>query len=279
MKKLYLLFIVMSVLASCGNGGGSLTSKDLEANQLKGNVKSVKVSTYEAVENFGKIKKGKLILASYETIDITEFDELGNISVITNYNKNGEFEGKSIFSYKDGHKDNISSYGSDGDLILKSVFNWNNDQLISNIIYDSRGKESSKTLFEYDGNKLKTTSLYMYDNLRFKSEVVEYEGDLPKETVSYDKNGKETNRTTVEYKNGKPSIHSTYNGSYALDENGLTTKSVDCYNVLDKYSEDVKGIFIYEYEYDDKDNWIRCIVYKGEIKQPYHIVEREIMYR
>ena len=279
MKKILLLLSLSGMLATSCSNDNVLRSKDLDNYQLKGNVKSVKVATYEALENFGKIVKGKLKIGPYETIDITEFDELGNITTITSYDKYGDFDSKRIYTYKNNKIDYTTSYGAKGNLVLKDVYNWNNDLLISSTIYDSKGREGSKTIYEYDGNKKKSTAIYMNGMLRYKNEVIKYEGDLPLESVSYDKNGKETNRTMLEYKNGKLALHSTYNGTYAVNEDGLTTKSVDCYNVLNDYSENVKGIFFYEYEFDKNDNWIKCTIYKGEIKQPYQIVERVITYR
>lgn len=274
MKRIF--FILTSLLLSCSNEG-NITSEDLTNNQLKGNVKSVKVSTYEAIEKFDKIVKGKQILGKYETIDITEFDKFGKISTISSYDKQGLFDGKSVYTYKNNHIDQIISYNSNGNMSGKSVHNWENDLLSSIIIYDSKGREGGKTINEYNGNKLKTISIYVFGQLRQKSVVTEYEGNLAKEIISYDRNGKETHRNINDYKNGKLSLSSTANGTYAVNEDGLTIKSIDCYKVLDNYSEEIKGFFIYKYEYDKKGNWIRCIVYRNE--RPYRIVEREILYR
>lgn len=280
MKKFLLVLGLLGIfVSSCNNNNDVLRSKDLDDNQLKGNVESVKVATYEAINSFGNIVKGKIKSRLYRSVEVTEFNESGFITSTSSYTKNGELDGKSIYSYKNNKIDNTVSYGSDGDLILKAIYEWDNDLLLSTTIYDSKGREGSKTVYEYDGNKKKSTAIYMNGMLRYKNEVIKYEDDLPLESVSYDKNGKETNRTMLEYKNGKLALHSTYKGSYAVNEDGLTTKSVDCYNVLNDYSEDVKGIFFYEYEFDKNDNWIKCTIYKGEIKQPYQIVERVITYR
>ena len=280
MKKfLLVLGLLGTLVSSCSNNNDVLRSKDLDDHQLKGNVESVKVATYEAINSFGNIVKGKIKSRLYRSVEVTEFNDSGFITSTSSYTKNGELDGKRIYSYKNNQIDNIISYDSDGDLVLKTIYEWDNDLLLSTITYDNKGREGSKIIYEYDGNKSKSTSVYINKILRFKNVVLKYDGELPSESVSYDGEGKETNRTTLEYKNGKLAFHSTYKGTYAVNKDGLTTKSVDCYNVLSDYSEDVKGIFFYEYEFDKNDNWIKCTIYRGEIKQPCQIVERVITYR
>jgi len=280
MKKfLLVLGLLGTLVSSCNSNNDVLKSKDLDDHQLKGNVESVKVATYEAINSFGNIVKGKIKSRLYRSVEVTEFNESGFITSTSSYTKNGELDGKRIYSYKNNQIDNIISYGSAGNLVLKTIYEWDNDLLLKATIYDSKGREASKTIHEYDGNKRKSTSTYINGKLRHKNIATKYEGELPTESVSYNGEGKETNRTTLEYKNGKLAFHSTYKGTYAVDEDGLTTKSVDCYSVLNDYNEDVKGIFFYEYEFDKNDNWIKCTIYKGEIKQPYQIVERVITYR
>lgn len=45
---------------------------------------------------------------------------------------------------------------------------------------------------------------------------------------------------------------------------------------LSSYFDD--GEQYMEYEYDDKGNWVRQTVYVGEMKEPYQISERTIVY-
>lgn len=38
------------------------------------------------------------------------------------------------------------------------------------------------------------------------------------------------------------------------------------------------NVYYIEYEYDEKGNWIKQIVYEGEMKKPYTISDRTIVY-
>ena len=70
---------------------------------------------------------------------------------------------------------------------------------------------------------------------------------------------------------------SSYSISY--NENGYTKKTENCYILSNTIHPNNEGTYYYEYEFDDKDNWIKCIIFKGDSKKPYLLIEREIYYK
>lgn len=273
MKKLLLLLSV--VLVGCNN-----TVTDWDNYQLKGNVELVKLSVYDADSKFGEIVKGDL---DYFGICTIEFNESGYITSISEYDESGDLFSKNIYSYKNDKLDNIIKYDFNGDLSNKTIYNWDADKLQSMIRYDEDGEETNKGVYEYENNNLKSYSWYIKGDLETKEIMIKKKGDYVLESVSYDKDGKEIGKYIYEWKNKKivrSKFISDEENSYSiLNEEGLPIESQNCYVQLNTIYTSVKGIYYYKYEFDDKDNWIKCVIYKGETKEPYKLIEREIRYR
>ncbi|MBR5802753.1 MAG: hypothetical protein IKY31_00185 [Bacteroidaceae bacterium] len=255
---------------------------DLDENQLKGNVAFVKYSTYEADSKFGEIVKGDLDFWGVSTI---EFNEAGYITSTSVFDEDGELYSKENYSYKNGKLDNIIRYNSEGKLDSKTVYKWKDDkQLSSFITYDKDGKEIQKFIREYEGENLKSSSYYYRDELKTKDIITKIDGMYILESVTYDKDGKEKGKLINEFIS-KKLIKSEYisdkESSYSVryNEDGCAVKSENCY--VEKpgiLNTNEKGIYYYEYEFDNKNNWIKCVVLKGEDKQPFKVIEREITY-
>lgn len=277
MKKY--LFLLSLLIISCNDN----KTTDLDVNQLNGNVASVKISTYEADSKFGEIVKGDL---EYNGVSIIEFNESGYITSTSVFESNGELYSKSKYFYKEEKLDYVVGYNAEGDLEFKTVHNWDNNELLSVIHYDKDGKEICRDTYEYENEKQKSYSFYYEDELETKGIVTKYHGKICLESIEYDKNGKEKGKKINEWKNGKivkteyisykESSCSSYSISY--NENGYTKKSENCY-ILSNTIHLNDGTYYYEYEFDDKDNWIKCIIFKGDSKKPYLLIEREIYYK
>ena len=207
MKKI----ILATLSASCNQ---SEKKNDLTEENLKGKVKSIKETTYKAVDKFGQIEKGD-VLNNYFNIynekgnkiednfydsdgnlsskDTYEYDEKGNNIEKNNYDSDGSLNSKTTYKYdKKGNKIEDNSYDSDGSLNSKTTYKY--DEKGNNIEknnYDSDGSLNSKTTYKYDekGNMIeyntdgrfgeKYTYKYEYDKNNNWIQQVTYEDNKP----------------------------------------------------------------------------------------------------
>lgn len=274
--KNYLFILSLLFLTACTN----YKKTDLDNYQLKGNVSSVKMLTYYADSKFGEIIKGELL---YDGVSVVDFNKSGYITSISSYIKNGNLYSKSKYSYREDKLDTVIVYDSNGDLMNKMFFIWDDDKLLSNLNYDSEGKETFKNIYEYENGYVKTVLFYDEDELVDKQIITKRDGENVLESFSYDKTGKEKGKHINEWDNNIQVkieyIASNDDSSYSIFlENGLTVKSENCYVLMNSIDMSMKEIYFYDYEFDNKDNWIKCIVFKGNGKIPYRVIEREITY-
>ena len=145
MKKIILAILSVLRLVSCKQ---SEKKNDLTEKNLKGKVKSIKETTYEAVEKFGQIEKGD-VLNNYFNI----YNEKGNKIEDNSYDSDGR-----LLGYKTTYK-----YDEKGNNIEK-----NN--------YDSNGRLDSKYTYEYDKNNNWTQRIEYKNTIphRITERIIEY---------------------------------------------------------------------------------------------------------
>ena len=195
MKKIILAILSVLYLVSYGQLEKKSEKKnDLTEENLKGKVKSIKETPYEAVEKFGQIEKGDM-LNTYFTI-FTIYNKKGNTIEENDYNSDGSLFSK--FTYKYDEKGNIiekNDYDSDGRLDYKTTYKYDEKgNMIEATYYNSDGRLSSKTTYKYDekGNTIeendynsdsslnsKTTYKYKYDKNNNWTQQVTYENNKP----------------------------------------------------------------------------------------------------
>ena len=113
MKKLLLILLCVPLLFSCG--ANEKDNTDLTRENIKGDVKQIIETSFDAKEAFGEPQKGDL-----RTKDISKYDEDGNMNENTYYNADGELIWKNNYQYdEDGNRTESTSYNADGEL------NWN----------------------------------------------------------------------------------------------------------------------------------------------------------
>ena len=244
------------------------------------NVQSIKVFIYEAKENFDKFEKGELKEKGHYYI---VFDKNGCLSESSSFYSTGEHFSKKRYEYKDNK-------------LYKEMFYFD-------------GKLSSTTTYEYDGKHLRsklevdndddnnTMRFEHINNGEYITEFVRYENDVKKAIFKCKVIGNQTEITAYNI-NGKPSGHHRIEEH---DECGRQTKLIWEGNPCEaKYNE--KGLPIYlknayisngivyfspfrkddirtfEYEYDEKGNWIKRVEYEGEKIRPISISEQTIVY-
>lgn len=164
---------------------------------------------------------------------------------------------------------------------FKTVYEYNDDNnLVSETKYDKAGNVLYKTVSDYDNKLLiKTETLNADGSLEYSKEM-KYDDKGNTVFVSvYDKFSDRKIQDEFEYddKGNKIKVLKSENGSHLF----TTTYSYDEHNnlkiitVTDNSSEITENIE-YEYEYDNKGNWVRkSITLNGVLK---YIVERTITY-
>jgi YD repeat-containing protein len=214
---------------------------DCQKSDLKGRVKSVTITIYNATEKFGEpVKTGIKEKTNVITI---QFDIKGNIIPLTN-------EGN-IVGYKyDGRGNKIeeTTYTSDSTIVNKNVYKYDlKGNIIEEINYNSQGAQTSKETNTYDlnGNLLecKTSSNKFHGTIDQGQDVIK--------KYKYDPTGK-----TIEYSLniGNSELAIEY---YKYDNKG---------NIIELDAKTLKGYSAkntYKYTFDAKENWVTRVCYSS----------------
>ena len=153
MEKIILVILSVLCLVSCNQ---SEKKNDLTEENLKGKVKSITENTYEAVDKFGQIEKGDILVDSSAV-----------------YTDDGHFK---IYNEK-GNKIEENYYNSNGRLYSKTTYKY--DEKGNNIEknnYDSNGRLDSKHTYEYDKNNNWTQRIEYKNTIphRITERIIEY---------------------------------------------------------------------------------------------------------
>ena len=196
MKKIILVILSVLCLVSCNQ---SEKKNDLTEENLKGKVKSITENTYEAVDKFGQIEKGDVLVDSSAVYTddghFKIYNEKGNKIEENYYNSNGSLIYKNTYKYDE--KGNIieeNYYNSNGRLYSKTTYK-----------YDEKGNMIEDNFYDSDDGSLIYKNTYKYDEKGNNIEKNNYDsnGRLDsKYTYEYDKNNNWTQR--IEYKNTIP---------------------------------------------------------------------------
>lgn len=125
MKKIILATLSVLCLASYGQLEKKTEKKnDLTEENLKGKVKSIKETTYKAVDKFGQIEKGD-VLNNYFNI----YNEKGNKIEDNFYDSDGNLSSKDTYEYDEkGNMIEENWYESDGSLYEKHTYKYEYDK-------------------------------------------------------------------------------------------------------------------------------------------------------
>lgn len=280
--KTTFIFLIFS-LVSCGN---EVCRYDYELYGLNTAVKSVKVLTYDADNKFGEVVKGDLkFLGNYVAV----FNAVGNIQSVSDFDDDGDLLWVSKYKYNEkNHMIEHLSYNSDGEVEYKNTFEYvyDGDKIISVTQISRYDDIDTYYLYEsiYDDNTIVEENTFINSDFVSKTKYLKYD-DSGKEWILYDKDGVEESRG-YEYYNKSGRVVSSCNGEKSFevkwnDKNlPIYIKNAQLYNnTIISSLVDMEGCIYYmEYEYDKMGNWIKQIVYEGELKIPVSISEREITY-
>ena len=282
--KVYPLIVSLVVLvaSSCN----SKASYDYEYYGLNCPVKSIEVTTYKAESKFGEILNGDL---EPDGNYLAVFNGVGNLESISYYDEDGDLSRIGKYKYNEENKVTaVSDYDNDGDLVAQTMYTYNNDHIESFTIKSYWSDKEVIRVYKHKWNGeyiIETDVLVdgeLYSKTKYKNA---YKNNREREWVKYDKDGKEVSRGYEEY-NVCDRIIKHNEGDFYLEvqwnDNNLPIhlKNAHLWNNIDIswYSGDDECEYYVEYEYDKKGNWIKQIVYEGEIKKPLTISERIITY-
>ncbi len=308
MKNTFFTSLLCAIFCiSCTNND---IKTSLQIENLKGKVKSVKESRYEAEVKFGEIHKGDYIRNFYDipafSYKVCEYHQWywgGSVAEL-NFNKNGYVE--SAYLYDD-----------DLDLENRVVYEWDGDYMLKMIKYDGNSIEAQYEQ-KFNGKRLiesKSSGTWLDESVtKYKTNS----NGIIEEWIDYDDDG-EIKRKCVNTISGNKIIESAYYSSPDVTQPYITTYTYEGSTLKETLSKDEMGKIIeevifdkdgrylqryngdnevtnytynsngdierfeskdtdyrFEYEYDKKGNWVKRISYKG-IK-PITIEEREIQY-
>ena len=145
---------------------------ELERENLRGKVKTIRRTPYKAVEKYGEVTKGEIDRGWFTDYSYRIFNEKGNLIENQDFYSSGELMDKTIYKYDNFNKieEEIVS-GSDGDIKKKITFR-----------YDEKANLIRKTEYKPDG------SLIVKENYKYneRDKVIEVQ-DINSEGVPADR--------------------------------------------------------------------------------------------
>lgn len=266
--RLFTIFSSITLLlCSCSNINNKKQT-DLEELGVKGKVKSITVKSFEAEEKFGNAIK-----TTMEDFYQQIFNENGFITEMHIFNAEGVKVATSFYKYDEkGHIyeriyvfEMVSNNGSKVKRSTRTVYRSNEQGFIL-----EENNYSSEDLFDS-----KVTYVYDENNLKIGQNTYNVNGDL-------------IGRETYKYNKGRQVIESKmYSNENEIEHNSTTEnwyndkgyRSRMRFVSINEYAH-IDFISTFEYEYDEKGNWIKEIIYSEESseRKPFQITEREIKY-
>lgn len=252
-EKIFIL-ILLTLVVSCSERKKST----LETSNLKGAIKSIKVSTHDAYEVFGEPKHENSTKA-FSFVWKSLYDQDGYLIESNAYDPSGFYGQDSIlsktkFKYDlNGNEIERRTYDNSGK--LTAIWEFNYDQ--KGNLTESSNCEHAKNDTINSGTKMITSS--DEKGRVIKSEVQECDGKpVMTYEYKYDENGNQIEEKFT-MSNVTPSI-----SSFKYDDNR---------NLIEETSQ--SGTFTYKYEFDTIGNWVKQYKYKDGILETVRIQEIE----
>lgn len=255
MKNLNFYIIIFLSLLCFSCFSDEEVMNDLKKNNLKGKVKSMEEAVYDVVEKDGEIEKSNL---NWKHLIV--YNREGNKMMKKTYKLDGSVE--DVYMYKYDRKGRlIEELGTDaaGEYSTKMVYEYDDKgrMIEDNLWTPEYAHPISTSTYEYDEKGMLTESIIWYTSKKNRvmwKYVYEY-NDKGQESVSktYKEDGSLERKNIFEY-NNKGDMISMVVESDRFDPSRHT----------------------YNYEYDEKGNWIRRI--QTDQGEPYQIIERTIEY-
>ena len=271
---------------------------------LHGKVKMLTVKEYAPKSDTAKNEE--LIETS-----VRYYDELGYLSEIKEVDNLGVVQQRQVFVYtKKRNQLQEMLYDEEGKLLEKTVAKLNYaGNPTQSATFDERGKRQQKTVYEYNARdqllqqsgydekgKLTEKSYYAYNEKgllckylgfgEYENKKIIYKYDADKNSIEmlvyHSKTNAFLEKITQQFDAKKNIVAVNY-----WDENNVLKSSVlykydekgnqSEYSVLDA-DKNIQDAYLFVYQYDNQNNWISQLVYKGKDKQAESRMERTIEY-
>lgn len=265
--KLQYLYLVMFTLifASCSQlkkqkenttslKKQEVVQSDLIVEKLKGNVKSVSETTFQAVDTLGAIIKGNIV--KMPMMKKEYYDELGYKTKKQYFNKDSILISEIFRNYDSlGRIIKEFSIDEDGGEFIKAIYSYNSAGKFDRINYLNRDKTiDSYFIFKYNEEARK------------------------KESYCYASNGKLLSNTSTELNfNSKEELNKIF--KEGREETSIMKIYNESGHLIDvKYYKGKELLYEFKYEVtlDSFDNWIKRIEYQNGVV--FQMTEREIIY-
>lgn len=231
---------------------------------LSGNVKNYTRTDYTIASKFGnyfRTPNSKIVKAfnnigkEVESSELTPkdavinkitsvYDAKGNIAEQSCFNADNELIWKSVVSYKNNLKSDVSEYDSKGTLKGKVIYTYDNGKLVDESGYDGEGALIWKNISKYtETGALDSVSEYSADGSLYVKYLYTFTEDGKTESITtYENYSKETKQQIFRYgANGLLSEITTYKAD-----------KVVCNRLVLKYDSNSNVIKVSEYVVSDK---------------------------
>ena len=254
-SKLFLILLFPILIFGCSK---LKAENDLDNENLKGKVKSIKYTAYKASEKFGEIEKGEII--SFFKNEETFYNKAGFITEKVKFNEDFTVRATKKISYNEKYKPTEENYYDNNNQLLgKTKYQYVDTLINQENTYNSNGKLIRKIKYQYDKNnnaiKEETT-----DSTGNQSKLFLYEYDQNKnllETKSYSEGKLLSSVKFIYDKKGRKIEFYRKNHFYNNEEEKETYKYDEKGNLLqqDNYTNNslLSSIF---YSYDENNNLI-----------------------
>lgn len=204
------------------------------------------VKIAKAFNNIGKeVESSELTPKDAVINKITSaYDAKGNVTEQACYNGDNELVWKTVISYKNNLKSDVSEYDAKGTLKGKTIYTYDNGKLVDETGYDGDGALIWKNISKYNAaGTLESVSEYTADGALFTKYVYTFTDDGKADSITtYDNLAKETKQQVFRYgTNGLLSEITTY-----------TADKVVCNRLVLKYDSNSNVIKVSEYVVSEK---------------------------
>ena len=226
LSLLSILTFVVTVAISFKCSTAEKSKDDLTEYKLKGKVKFFKEFSYEAINSFGNLKKGKRVRENlYENDLYVVFNEKGGQMENRKYKSDGSLESMWVYKYTDKiNQREGNEYDSKGGLKFKLITKYDDKKnQIEESYYEPSGRLSVKRTYKYDlnGNRIVENGFETDGSLYYKN------------TYKYDVEGNQIEENWYE---SDGSLNTKLN--YKYDDKG---------NQIERVGYDSNGSLYYKY--------------------------------
>jgi len=204
-------------------------------------------------------------LEVYDGINVLIWDvSISKYSCI--YNDNGNLKERLFFN-------------SWGDLFEKAIYKYNKKNLLTTIDrYNSEGKRKKRYAFKYHANKKLKEEIEYRSNGKISGKRIYDERGYCISFETYNKNGVSKRKNIFKNDNNGNIIEEKWSDTGNTNKYSYNKKGNQISFVRYDSFGDIINSEYFEYEYDERGNWIKKINFEGENREVKDVTNRTIKY-